>query len=688
MTPRCSFPLHFALMLFLLIGCDVDIPGRADTPEREGGAPVSQDGPDVRPDVATEIAYAAPTREPTKWALIVGINSYPTPKLSDLAGCINDAQRMRALLVGKFGFPTENVLVLTDEDATREGILDAFQNHLIANAERDDIVVFHYSGHGSQMKDVSGDETDGLDETIVPHDSRQEGVFDINDDELNDFLEQLLNKTRNVTLILDSCHSGTGVRAAGRVRAAPNDERAPPDVQPAAQATEATTRGDAESTLRRANLDYVLLSAARSDQFAYETEVDGAEHGTFTYYLTQELERAGAGTTYRDVADQIRSRVSTLYPRQEPQFEGTTLDRYVFSDSSSLAQPYVLASPRNDGRVALEAGSVHGLTEGSTFDVYPPGTKTFAAPAEPIARVELTRVIPFRSQAQIVEGGPIPDLSRAVERERVYPNQQLHVHYADVQTSPVLQDVRARLDSLSHIETVVEPHGYHLLLREEDGKIVTEGADATLFPGAVPASEPGAAARVAGQVKQWARWFNLLSLTNPSPKSSISFTIEAFGEGGSRDPFAQPDRSEAELFEGEEFACTVENTSGHDLYITILDLATDGSVTPIYPYQEGASELLPAGQSVTRRFSAYVPEDRTSVKDIIKVFATSTPVDFQALTQPGIRSASEVARAAEHPLEQLLAQAALGTTRQVRPIALGDWVTAQRAFTVRSRGEE
>ena len=676
MIARRPSPLPAALtfLLLSLIGCG------ADVAEREGLSSVPDNASDVRPDVATEIAYAPATREPTKWALVVGINAYPTPKLSDLAGCVNDAERMRALLVGKFGFPAQNVLVLTNERATREGILAALQNHLIANAERDDIVVFHYSGHGSQMKDVSGDETDGLDETIVPHDSRQEGVFDINDDELNDVLEQLLGKTRNVTLILDSCHSGTGVRAAGRVRAAPADDRMPPDV-PTVMAA-GGTRGDAESTLRRASLDYVLLSAARSDQLAYETEVDGAEHGTFTYYLTQELEQAGAATTYRDVADQIRSRVSTLYPRQEPQFEGTTLDRYVFSDSASLAQPYVLALPRSDGKVALEAGSVHGLTEGSTFDVYPPGTKSFAAPTEPIARVRLTRVIPFRSQGEIVEGGPVPDLARAVERERAYPNQQLRVHYADVQASPVLQDVRARLDSLSHIEAVAEPHGYHLLLREEDGEMVTEGADATLFPGAVPTSEPGAAARVAGQVKQWARWFNILSLTNPSPKASIAFTIEAFGKGGSRDPFAQPDRSEAELFEGEEFACTVENTSGHDLYVTILDLATDGSVTPIYPYQQGASELLPAGASVTRRFSAYVPEDRTSVKDIIKVFATSTPVDFQALTQPGIRDASEVARAASHPLEQLLAQAALGTTRQVRPIALGDWVTAQRAFTV------
>jgi hypothetical protein len=125
---------------------------------------------------------------------------------------------MKTLLTSKFEFPPANVLVLTDEKATHAGIVAAFKKHLIANTQRGDIVVFHYSGHGSQMKDVSGDELDGLDETIVPHDSRDPAgkVFDISDDEINSLLQELSKKTQNITFIFDSCNSGTVTRGANK----------------------------------------------------------------------------------------------------------------------------------------------------------------------------------------------------------------------------------------------------------------------------------------------------------------------------------------------------------------------------------------------------------------------------------------------------------------------------------------
>ena len=76
-------------------------------------------------------------------------------------------------------------------------------------------MVVHYSGHGSQMTDIEGDEPDGLDETSssrgdsgrAPHENR-----DIKDDEIYLWLKDLTAKTSNVTLIFDCCHSGTIVR--------------------------------------------------------------------------------------------------------------------------------------------------------------------------------------------------------------------------------------------------------------------------------------------------------------------------------------------------------------------------------------------------------------------------------------------------------------------------------------------
>ena len=107
----------------------------------------------------------------TRRALLVGINKYP--KLAQrfqLDGCVNDVELMAGILQNNFGFPKANITVLTDEEATRDGVLDAM-DALTESTHENDIVVIHYSGHGSRIRDREGDEPDGWDETIVPTDS-------------------------------------------------------------------------------------------------------------------------------------------------------------------------------------------------------------------------------------------------------------------------------------------------------------------------------------------------------------------------------------------------------------------------------------------------------------------------------------------------------------------------------------
>ena len=98
-------------------------------------------------------------------------------------------------------------------------------NKIVKEADSNDVVYIHYSGHGSQVEDLNGDEPqDQLDETIVPQDGRTEGVPDITDDELEALLSQL--KTSQAVVVLDSCHSGTATRGLEvRVRSVPADDR-------------------------------------------------------------------------------------------------------------------------------------------------------------------------------------------------------------------------------------------------------------------------------------------------------------------------------------------------------------------------------------------------------------------------------------------------------------------------------
>src|SRR5580704_1195907 len=84
-----------------------------------------------------------------KRALLIGIGHYiPNQGMKNLEGAIPDVDALSATLIRDFGFKTENVLVVKDKDASRAGILAAFDK-LIASVSKGDYVLFFYSGHGT-----------------------------------------------------------------------------------------------------------------------------------------------------------------------------------------------------------------------------------------------------------------------------------------------------------------------------------------------------------------------------------------------------------------------------------------------------------------------------------------------------------------------------------------------------------
>ncbi len=217
-----------------------------------------------------------------KRALLIGINNYRA--VPGLQGSVNDVQTMREVLVTRWGFPEANIRVLTDEAATRAGILAALED-LVRTAGPNDTVYFHYSGHGSQVEDQNGDEPDGLDETLVPVDGRSPGVADILDDELDAIFARL--QTRNAVIVLDSCHSGTATRGFDiRARSVPQDTRI--DLY---KGTGVQTR----ALVPVMSSHYVVMSAAASTEEALDGPVEGRYHGFFTYALARSMSAAPAG---------------------------------------------------------------------------------------------------------------------------------------------------------------------------------------------------------------------------------------------------------------------------------------------------------------------------------------------------------------------------------------------------------
>lgn len=136
-----------------------------------------------------------------KNALLVGINYENTEY--QLNGCINDVSLIRNYISQK-GFSNITMFTdKTDKKPTKNNIITELQNFLI-NSNENDLLYFHYSGHGSYVQDYNNDELDAKDETIVSQDLKN-----ITDDELISVIKQKLPKNRTLIAVFDSCHSGT-----------------------------------------------------------------------------------------------------------------------------------------------------------------------------------------------------------------------------------------------------------------------------------------------------------------------------------------------------------------------------------------------------------------------------------------------------------------------------------------------
>ena len=87
---------------------------------------------------------------------------------------------------------------------TKKNIQKGF-DWLTHNTTPGDVLFFHFSGHGAQIKDTTGGyEADGLNETILPIDYLTVG--EIVDDELWGRMVYKLPNGVRLTAVMDCCH--------------------------------------------------------------------------------------------------------------------------------------------------------------------------------------------------------------------------------------------------------------------------------------------------------------------------------------------------------------------------------------------------------------------------------------------------------------------------------------------------
>jgi len=267
-------------------------------------------------------ALAQPGRR--KLALLVGINEYPGQALQ---GCETDLDLQRELLVHRFGFQPSDILVLSNQQATREKIETAFIEHL-GQARAEDVVLFHFSGCGCQVgtqgspvaeRAAGSGSLPGYrwQQALVPVDggaSEKQADNTTANVLLEDTLFLLLRSlpTDQVTTVLDTSYIYPGSPMLGglRVRVQAPLKSAQPavaelDFQERLLRQTELSREQVQVQRRSNQMPGLVLAAAGIAQLAMEAQWPGFEAGLFTYALTQHLWTATPATTIWSSCSQV-----------------------------------------------------------------------------------------------------------------------------------------------------------------------------------------------------------------------------------------------------------------------------------------------------------------------------------------------------------------------------------------------
>ncbi len=244
----------------------------------------------------------------TSRALCVGINEFKSlPMSSWLSGCVNDANDLSKAL-RKLGFTARTTTVLRDRAATKTKVMAALGD-MVDKSKPGDHLVFTFSSHGTQVPSLPGDadEPDGLDEAFACHDIRQSGdSWDrktvIIDNELRDLFAKVPEGVL-VEVLLDTCHSGTGLKDLDDIQQAMLMGRRPRFLPPPtpsglnrARDIRALTPLATErkplvelTKVRSGTAKPVLFAACRPDQTASDATFENRPNGAFTYLFLKAL---------------------------------------------------------------------------------------------------------------------------------------------------------------------------------------------------------------------------------------------------------------------------------------------------------------------------------------------------------------------------------------------------------------
>lgn len=642
--------------------------------------------------LVTSLLMACPA-EAAQRALLIGVGDYRNlpfvsqkqgREFKDLNGPRNDVTLLRQTLIGRYGFSSNAIRVLTDREASREAILSAFKSWLIDGSSPGDLVLFYFSGHGVPVRDQNGDEDDGMDEALAPYDVIIEGARDaidaklIVDDELSVLLRQL--KDRQVVVVIDTCYSGTATRGIGGTPVAMLEETGAVQARNlfvTFQESPSETRSIPRQLQLPAQPDipegHVFFSASRENQLSMEREfADGAWNGALTRAMVEEMAQQ-RDRTYRNLYEHVRKVIKDRYRLdQDPQIEagsGRMLDQVAFPrDVITALQP---DAPRPKPKLPVSS-SLQAPTPAQVVTTERPPAPPSPAPVSTPPSGQPT-VSPSAVPPQPVS---TPRPPADIRGEKVLLKLE-PVRGGDPALQQRLQSALARLPDVEVITEgffdrlirgEIKNGRYYLRLLNGIGDTIpipsTDRLD-TLIETLAPHLEYAYIVKKLAHIRQ------------PNPRFGVTLSVT--------------DETRRDFKVGEKIRFRVQTE--RDAYILLLTVDSHGNVQVIFPNRFHRDHYIRAKTGIT------IPDERMirerfefefakpTGEETVKLIATTRPLD---LTRLGLTNLREVFPTVQGRTRSILVKGVMDQLNQQSQAATSggerfEW--SEATVVVRSHGE-
>ena len=603
-------------------------------------------------------------------------------------------------------------------EATRQAVIDAFRGHL-GQAQKGDVALFYYSGHGSQEQapeEFWKLEPDRLDETLVCVDSRSPGSWDLADKEIGKLIGEVATKGPHVAVILDCCHSGSGTREVETVvRRTPTDLRRRPIesfiVSPA-EAEAAASRDVDAGRFASTEGRHVLFAACRVRRGRPRNiAATAGSAGRSRSSSATRLKGAAGVPTYRDLFARASALVASHVENQSPQLEATRNDDLdaTFLDGAIQPSPATFTASFREGRWSINGGATHGIpapvgTDSARLALFP-----FNAPADDARR-------PGQGPGDGPSGGGPSLVQPAGDRGQRHARPEADLQGAPHQPADApprrsfWKGTRRPAPWSAKPWTRPRPRGgprpssaragvgdapeFRLVAR--DGQfVITRPEDARPLVAPIEGLNEAGARLAVQRLEHMARWTQTARLSNPASSirpGDVKLTILV----DDKDVSGREIRLEYLVKDGKQveptFRVSMTNNSPRTLFCGLLDLTQRYRVFAGL-LKAGCVRLKPgetAWGNLGNPIPATVPDEIwkqgvIEYKDLLKLIVCTEEFDARLLEQPTLdmpRSRGGTRRLPRNgSLNRLMQKVQTRELGDSEPVAIDDWQATEVSFT-------